>query len=113
MTSPVAGSASSTCQNSASALVFGQLFFPDRDPLSGTLLVFSTCAVGYVSRQLGGFVFGRLGDTLGRKRVLVITLLVTGISTVLIGPLPTYGQVRLVTLEGLALSPLAGRAGSR
>jgi MFS family permease len=77
----------------ASALVFGQLFFPEHDPLSGTLLAFSTYAVGYVSRPLGGFVFGRLGDTLGRKHVLVITLLVTGISTVLIGLLPTYGQV--------------------
>ncbi|MFC7340631.1 MFS transporter [Saccharopolyspora griseoalba] len=77
----------------ASALVFGQLFFPEHDPLSGTLLAFSTYAVGYISRPLGGFAFGRLGDTLGRKRVLVITLLITGISTVLIGLLPTHGQV--------------------
>ncbi|RKT86141.1 Sugar phosphate permease [Saccharopolyspora antimicrobica] len=77
----------------ASALVFGQLFFPSHDPLSGTLLAFSTYAVGYVSRPLGGFVFGRLGDVLGRKQVLVITLLVTGISTFLIGLLPTHGQV--------------------
>ncbi|MDA3624486.1 MFS transporter [Saccharopolyspora sp. WRP15-2] len=77
----------------ASALVFGQLFFPSHDPLSGTLLAFSTYAVGYVSRPLGGFVFGRLGDVLGRKQVLVITLLVTGISTVFIGLLPTHDQV--------------------
>ncbi|MGP4018075.1 MFS transporter [Saccharopolyspora sp. 5N708] len=77
----------------ASALVFGQLFFPSHDPLSGTLLAFSTYAVGYVSRPLGGFVFGRLGDVLGRKKVLVITLLVTGIATVLIGLLPTHSQV--------------------
>ncbi|WP_433869597.1 MFS transporter [Saccharopolyspora sp. CA-218241] len=77
----------------ASALVFGQLFFPSHDPLSGTLLAFSTYAVGYLSRPLGGFVFGRLGDTLGRKQVLVITLLVTGIATVLIGLLPTHDQV--------------------
>ncbi|TDD05614.1 MFS transporter [Saccharopolyspora terrae] len=77
----------------ASALVFGQLFFPSHDPLSGTLLAFSTYAVGYVSRPLGGFVFGRLGDVLGRKQVLVITLLITGISTVLIGLLPTHDQV--------------------
>ncbi|GAA0520422.1 MFS transporter [Saccharopolyspora subtropica] len=79
--------------SAASALVFGQLFFPSHDPLSGTLLAFSTYAVGYVSRPLGGFVFGRLGDVLGRKQVLVITLLLTGISTVLIGLLPTHGQV--------------------
>ena len=50
----------------ASALVFGDLFFPSEDPLSGTLLAFSTYAVGYLSRPLGGFVFGRLGDVLGR-----------------------------------------------
>lgn len=57
----------------ASALVFPQLFFPGSDPLTGLLLAFSTFAVGYVSRPVGGFVFGRLGDTLGRKRVLVTT----------------------------------------
>ncbi|MEU6129105.1 MFS transporter [Saccharopolyspora sp. NPDC047091] len=77
----------------ASALVFGDLFFPSHDPLSGTLLAFSTYAVGYLSRPLGGFVFGRLGDVLGRKQVLVTTLLLTGIATVLIGLLPTHGQV--------------------
>lgn len=77
----------------ASALVFGDLFFPSEDPLSGTLLAFSTYAVGYLSRPLGGFVFGRLGDVLGRKQVLVSTLLLTGAATVLIGLLPTHGQV--------------------
>ncbi|GAA4830190.1 MFS transporter [Saccharopolyspora rosea] len=79
--------------SAASALVFGHLFFPSHDPLSGTLLAFSTYAVGYVSRPLGGFVFGRLGDVLGRKQVLVTTLLLTGISTALIGLLPTHSQV--------------------
>lgn len=79
--------------SSASALVFGQLFFPSRDPLSATLLAFSTYAVGYLSRPLGGFVFGRLGDLIGRKQVLVSTLLLIGLSTVLIGLLPTHGQV--------------------
>jgi MFS family permease len=79
--------------SSASALVFGQLFFPSRDPLSGTLLAFSTYAVGYLSRPVGGFVFGRLGDLIGRKHVLVSTLLLIGLSTALIGALPTHGQV--------------------
>lgn len=79
--------------SSASALVFGQLFFPGRDPLSGTLLAFSTYAVGYLSRPVGGFVFGRLGDLVGRKHVLVSTLLLIGLSTALIGALPTHGQV--------------------
>jgi MFS family permease len=77
----------------ASALVFPQLFFPGSDPLTGLLLAFGTFAVGYVSRPVGGFVFGRLGDTLGRKRVLVSTLLLIGVATVLIGLLPTYSTI--------------------
>jgi MFS family permease len=77
----------------ASALVFPQLFFPGSDPLTGLLLAFGTFAVGYVSRPVGGFVFGRLGDTLGRKRVLVSTLLLIGVATVLIGLLPTYATI--------------------
>src|SRR3954447_2531914 len=76
----------------ASALVFPQLFFPGSDPLSGLLLAFTTFAVGYVSRPVGGFVFGRLGDTLGRKRVLVATLLLIGVATVLIGLLPATAR---------------------
>lgn len=74
----------------ASALVFGQLFFPADDPLVGTLLAFSTYAVGYLSRPLGGFLFGRLGDIKGRKHVLVLTLVLIGISTLVIGLLPGY-----------------------
>jgi MFS family permease len=76
--------------SAASALVFGKLFFPSGDPLTGTLLAFSTYAVGYVSRPLGGFVFGRLGDVIGRKRVLVATLVLVGAATFLIGCLPTH-----------------------
>ena len=76
--------------SAASALVFGKLFFPSEDPLTGTLLAFSTYAVGYVSRPLGGFVFGRLGDVIGRKRVLVATLVLVGAATFLIGCLPTH-----------------------
>jgi MFS family permease len=79
--------------SAAAALVFPQLFFPDSDPLTGTLLAFSTYAVGYVSRPLGGFVFGRLGDVIGRKQVLVLTLMVIGVATFLIGLLPTYGTI--------------------
>jgi MFS family permease len=84
--------------NVTAALVFAQLFFPGVDPLTGTLSAFSVYAVGYLSRPLGGFVFGRLGDVLGRKRVLVITLLIAGIATLLVGALPTY----------TAIGPLAG-----
>ena len=53
--------------NVAAAVVFGPLFFPSSDPLTGTLLAFSTYAVGYLSRPLGGLFFGRLGDMIGRK----------------------------------------------
>ncbi|WP_020420334.1 MFS transporter [Amycolatopsis sp. ATCC 39116] len=77
----------------AAATVFGHQFFPAGDPLVSTMAAFSTYAVGYLSRPLGGFVFGRLGDVLGRKRVLVITLLLTGIATFLIGVLPTHAAI--------------------
>ncbi|MFJ4685516.1 MFS transporter [Streptomyces sp. NPDC088789] len=76
--------------SAAAALVFGDLFFPSEDPLTGTLLAFSTYAVGYLSRPLGGFVFGRLGDVIGRKKVLIATLVLIGAATFVIGLLPTY-----------------------
>ncbi|MEK6438036.1 MFS transporter [Pseudonocardia sp. T1-2H] len=79
--------------SAAAALVFPQLFFPGSDPLTGTLLAFSTYAVGYVSRPLGGVVFGRLGDVIGRKQVLVLTLTLIGVATFLIGLLPTYATI--------------------
>ncbi|MBR0641818.1 MFS transporter [Plastoroseomonas hellenica] len=74
----------------AAALVFGELFFPQSDPLVGTLLAFLTFGVGFVVRPLGGILFGIMGDRYGRKPVLVITLLMIGIGTTLIGVLPTY-----------------------
>lgn len=73
--------------------MFPVLFFPAADPVTGLLLAFSTYAVGYVSRPLGGVVFGRLGDVIGRKQVLVITLVLIGVATFLIGLLPTYGTI--------------------
>jgi MFS family permease len=78
--------------SSAAALVFGDVFFPGSDPLTGTLQAFATYAVGYVARPLGGIFFGRLGDVIGRKRVLVATLLLIGIATFCIGLLPTHAQ---------------------
>ncbi len=77
----------------AAALVFGELFFPKSDPLVGTLLAFLTFGVGFVVRPLGGIIFGIMGDRYGRKPVLVITLLMIGIGTTLIGLLPTYAQI--------------------
>ena len=77
----------------AAALVFGQLFFPKSDPAIGTLLSFLTLGVGFVARPLGGAVFGHLGDKIGRKPVLVMTLMVVGGGTFLIGLLPTYASI--------------------
>jgi metabolite-proton symporter len=78
---------------SAAALVFNKLFFPDADPLTGTLLAFATSATGFVARPIGGVLFGHYGDKVGRKTVLVVTLLVMGIATFLIGLLPTYAAI--------------------
>ncbi|MFC4122272.1 MFS transporter [Nonomuraea zeae] len=75
---------------SAAALVFNKLFFPESDPLTGTLLSFLTYAVGFVARPLGGLIFGHFGDRLGRKTLLVVSLLTMGAATFLIGCLPTY-----------------------
>ena len=77
----------------AAALVFGDLFFPKSDPVVGTLLAFLTFGVGFVFRPLGGILFGIMGDRLGRKPVLVATLLMIGIGTTAIGLLPTYDQI--------------------
>ena len=77
----------------AAALVFNQLFFPSFDPTVGTLLAFATAAVGFVARPLGGIVFGHFGDRSGRKTVLVVTLLIMGGATFLIGLLPTYATI--------------------
>jgi MFS family permease len=98
--------------NTLAALVFNQVFFPTVDPLSGALLAFATFWVGYLSRPVGGMLFGHLGDRRGRRFVLVITLLVMGLTTLAIGLLPGYAQIGalapilLVTLrfvQGVAL----------
>ncbi len=78
---------------SAAALVFGTLFFPSSDPLTGTLLAFGTYALGFVARPLGGIVFGHFGDKVGRKKMLVTSLLMMGGATIAIGLLPTYATI--------------------
>jgi metabolite-proton symporter len=78
---------------SAAALIFNKLFFPSFDPFVGTLLAFATYAVGFVARPLGGIVFGHYGDRIGRKRLLMLSLILMGVATVLIGLLPTYNQI--------------------
>jgi MFS transporter, MHS family, shikimate and dehydroshikimate transport protein len=87
----------------ASALVFGPLFFPQMDALAGTMAAYGTNAVGFFARPLGGVVFGHFGDRLGRKSMLVTTLVIMGLSTFLIGLLPTYGQVGLLAPALLVL----------
>jgi MFS family permease len=77
----------------AAALYFGAVFFPESDPLSATLLSFATLGIGFAVRPLGGVVGGYLGDKIGRKPVLVGSLLLMGVATVLIGLLPTYQSV--------------------
>ena len=74
----------------ASALVFNQLFFPTFDPVAGTMAAFATYAVGFFARPFGGVVFGHFGDRLGRKSMLVTTLMLMGLATFLVGLLPTY-----------------------
>ncbi|WP_147197839.1 MFS transporter [Pantoea sp. MBD-2R] len=101
-----------TVYNIMAALVFNHVFFPSFDPLVGTILAFSTYAVGYISRPVGGFIFGHLGDVAGRKAVLITTLVIMGVTTALMGLLPGYASwgiwspVLLVTLrfiQGIAL----------
>ena len=74
-------------------LVLNKLFFPNFDPLVGTLLAYTTFFVGFISRPIGGIIFGHYGDRIGRKTVLVLTILIMGIATFLIGCLPTYASV--------------------
>jgi metabolite-proton symporter len=76
----------------AAALVFNKLFFPKSDPLTGAMLAFATYALGFVARPLGGIVFGHFGDRIGRKRLLMVSLVLMGASSAAIGLLPTYGS---------------------
>jgi metabolite-proton symporter len=89
---------------SAAALVFNKLFFPKFDPLVGTLLAFATYSVGFFARPVGAAFFGHLGDRVGRKTVLVATLLTMGVASTLIGILPTYATIG--TLAPVALVAL-------
>lgn len=78
---------------SAAALVFGPLFFPNVSDFVGQLAAFSTFAVGFIARPLGGIVIGHFGDRIGRKHMLVFCLLSMGLATIAIGLLPTYEQI--------------------
>lgn len=77
----------------AAALVFNHLFFPNFSEGAGTIAAFGSFAVGFIARPLGGFIAGQMGDRIGRKSTLVLTLMLMGVSTTLIGLLPTYAQI--------------------
>ena len=104
----------------AAALVFPKLFFrPDLPLFVAQLAAFATFAIGFIARPLGGILFGHFGDLLGRKRALVFALMLMGLSTALIGTLPTYEQVGIVAplllillrlLQGLAIGGQWGGA---
>jgi MHS family shikimate/dehydroshikimate transporter-like MFS transporter len=96
----------------ASALVFGRLFFPTFSELAGTLAAFASFAVGFVARPVGGLVFGHVGDRIGRKTTLILTLTMMGLATFVMGLMPTYAligvwapilMVALRFLQGLAV----------
>ncbi|NYI91831.1 metabolite-proton symporter [Amycolatopsis endophytica] len=101
----------------AAALVFDQLFFPDFSPVVGTLLSFATFAVGWLARPLGGIIAGHFGDRIGRKQMLVVSLLLMGLSTTLVGALPTFADIgvaapiALVTLRVLQGFAVGGEYG--
>jgi MFS family permease len=101
----------------ASAVVFGKVFFSALDPLTATVASFGTFAAGYLARPLGGILFGHFGDRVGRKKMLVTTMTLMGLVSFLIGALPTYGQIGiwapiiLVTLRVLQGVAVGGEWG--
>lgn len=103
--------------NTAAALVFGQLFFPTVSPTAGTLAAFATFGVAFIARPVGGVIFGHFGDRLGRKKMLVLSLLIMGVSTFAVGVLPTYetvgiwAPILLVTLRFLQGFAVGGEWG--
>ena len=85
----------------AAALVLGQVFFPSSNPLLSTLAAFGTFAVGFIARPMAGMVFGHLGDRLGRKKMLLVTMVLMGLATTGIGLLPSYASVGIWAPIGL------------
>src|SRR5215210_7143399 len=88
---------------SAAALVFPKLFFPRSDPFVGTMLSFSTFFVGFVARPLGAALFGHFGDRIGRKALLVTTMVVMGVATMAVGLIPAYASIGAWSLVLLTL----------
>ena len=98
----------------AAALIFGKLFFPSSDPWISTIAALSVYAVGYLARPLGGLVLGHFGDRIGRRSMLVLSMLLMGIGTFCVGLLPTYEQIGVwapLTLIALRLVQAVGLGG--
>ena len=91
----------------AAALVFGKVFFPKSDPLTGTMFAFATYGVGFLARPIGGVIFGHYGDRIGRKQLLMLSMLIMGTATFLIGVLPTFNQVGVLAPILLVILRLA------
>lgn len=87
----------------AAAIVFNQIFFPESDPAMGLVMAMGTYGAGYAARLVGAYIFGRIGDRIGRKTVLFVTILLMGIATTLIGFLPTYQQIGILAPIGLVV----------
>jgi metabolite-proton symporter len=87
----------------AAAVVFPTVFFPSADPAAGTLLALATFAIGFIARPIGGLVFGHYGDKIGRKKLLVVSLVMMGAATFAIGLLPSYASVGLAAPALLVL----------
>ena len=103
----------------ASALVFGKLFFPTANPALGTIAALATFAIGNIGRPIGAAVIGHYGDRIGRKQMLILTLIGMGVCTILIGCLPTYASIGIAApilllvlrlLQGIAVSGESGGA---
>jgi MFS family permease len=88
----------------AAALVFNKLFFPALDPLVGTLAALAAYGVGFFGRPLGAVIFGHYGDRIGRKSMLIATMLTMGLATFAVGCLPTYEQIGILAPVALSVT---------
>ena len=87
----------------AAAIVFNEIFFPNTDPSMGLIMAMGTYGAGYVARLVGAFVFGHIGDKMGRRTVLFVTITLMGLASTMIGFLPTYAEVGVLAPIGLVI----------
>lgn len=87
----------------AAAIVFNEIFFPNTDPSMGLIMAMGTYGAGYVARLVGAFIFGHIGDKMGRRTVLFVTITLMGLASTMIGFLPTYQEVGVLAPIGLVI----------